>query len=169
MKESKSKKKESTDTAPVPLFEQMQDQMEQMFDRLVIKPLARVSAPHLGPMTAVLPMIDMVEKDQSIEISAEMPGVAEEDIEVSLNGGLLMIKGEKTNDRIEDETGYYLRERSYGGFQRQIPLGFTPDADGVEAKFDNGVLKVHITKPAEAVSSVRKIAINQVEGGASKA
>ena len=107
------------------------------------------------------PRIDVKETGDAIEITAELPGVDEKDVEVELNDGLLTIRGEK---KIEKEEGgkdksYYLMERSYGSFTRQIQLPYGADPEKVAAKFDKGVLKISCPKPAEAQAKSKKIAI----------
>ena len=73
--------------------------------------------------------------------------------------GFLVIKGEKSDERTEEDKHYHMTERSYGSFQRQIPLGFTPADDAIDGHFADGVLKVTIPKPADAKTANRKIAI----------
>ncbi len=141
---------------PQPFFEQLQHEMERLFDRFRGYP--PVAAQSLG--LALRPAIDMTETEDTVEITAEVPGVGSDDLDVSLSGDMLVIKGEKSEERKEDEKNYHLHERSYGSFRRQIPLGFTPAEDAVSGDFADGVLKVTITKPAEAKTPSRKIAIN---------
>ncbi|NNE54121.1 MAG: Hsp20/alpha crystallin family protein [Sulfitobacter sp.] len=109
----------------------------------------------------MFPAIDVLETEEAIEVSAEVPGVKEDDLEASISGSTLVLKGEKSSDHREDEDNYHLVERRFGSFRRQIPLGFTPEEESVEASFVDGVLKVKITKPAAAKSSVQKINISR--------
>lgn len=143
---------------PQPFFEQLQQEMERLFDRFRGYP--PVAAQNMGFATALRPAIDVSETEDTIEVTAEVPGVTSDDLDVSLNGDVLVIKGEKSQERKEDEKNYHLHERSFGSFRRHIPLGFTPDDDAVNGDFADGVLKVTITKPAEAKTPNRKIAIN---------
>jgi len=105
------------------------------------------------------PAVDVAEKDKEYEITAELPGMDEKNIEVKLSNGMLTIKGEKREEKEEKEKDYYLSERRYGSFERsfQVPEGV--DAEKIEAKFAKGVLKVVLPKTAEAQKSVKKIAI----------
>lgn len=107
------------------------------------------------------PAIDVVEKDDSITISAEVPGVSEDDIDVSITGKTLTLKGTKSAEHKEDEDGLHLVERRYGSFRRQIPLGFAPEDNAVDVKFADGILNLTIAKPAETQAAVRKIAIKK--------
>ncbi len=144
---------------PQHFFEQLQQEMEQLFDRFRGYPPVANALPRLGLGNSVLPAIDMAETEDAVEITADIPGVDADDLDVSLNGDMLVIKGEKSDERTEDKKNYHLTERSYGSFQRQIPLGFTPAEDAIDGHFADGVLKVTIPKPDEAKTPHRKIAI----------
>ncbi len=109
----------------------------------------------------MMPALDIVETDEAIEITAEIPGVKESDLDVSIANDVLTLKGEKSSDHEEKEDTDHLVERRYGNLRRSIPLGFTPHEDAVVAKFADGVLKLRIAKPAEAKASVRKIKIDK--------
>ncbi len=112
-------------------------------------------------MTA--PKIDVVEAKDAIEVTAELPGVDEKDIDLTLSNGVLTIRGEKKAER--DETGkdksWHVIERSYGSFSRTIALPYDPDSAKVEAKFDKGVLRVRLPKPAEIAKKEKKIEIRK--------
>ena len=96
-------------------------------------------------------------------MTAELPGVEEKDIELTLANGLLTIRGEKKTERDEKDTNknWHVIERSYGAFSRSIALPFEPASDRVEAKFDKGVLWVHLPKPPEVASKQQRIAIKK--------
>ncbi len=105
------------------------------------------------------PFVDVVEKEKECQISAELPGLDEKDVEVSIADDLLTIKGEKKEEREEKAKNYYASERRYGAFQRsfQIPSGV--DADKIGASFQKGVLMVTLPKTPEAQTKEKKIAI----------
>ena len=109
------------------------------------------------------PKIDMAETKDAIDVTAELPGVEEKDIELTLSEGVLTIRGEKKSERNEQDAkkNWYAVERSYGSFSRSIALPFEPTSDKVEAKFDKGVLRVHLPKPPEAASKQQKIEIKK--------
>src|SRR5688572_9108482 len=86
------------------------------------------------------PTVDIAEDDKAYKITAELPGMTEKDIEVTLAGGALMLKGEKKEEREEKEKDYYLSERRYGSFQRSFRLPEDADAEKIEASCKNGVL-----------------------------
>lgn len=118
-------------------------------------------APHQWPgMAMAIPPIDLVERNGVYELQAELPGLAEDQIEVKLSNGMLTIKGEKSSERMEDEDDYHLRERSFGSFQRSFRVPANVDADKIEARFDKGVLKVTLPKSAAAIQDERKIKVN---------
>jgi HSP20 family protein len=109
------------------------------------------------------PKIDVVESKDAIDLTAELPGVEEKDVDVTLADGMLTIRGEKNAERDEKdrEKNWHVVERSYGSFSRVISLPFDPDPAKVEAKFDKGVLHIHLPKPAEVAKKQQKIEIKK--------
>lgn len=105
------------------------------------------------------PAVDIVDTDKSYEITAELPGMDESNIDVKFSDGTLTIKGEKQDDKEEKKKGYYLSERRYGAFQRSFGVPDGVDADKIEANFKNGVLTVTLPKTPQAQKSEKKIAI----------
>ena len=107
------------------------------------------------------PAVDIVEKDKAYEITAELPGMDESNIDVKFSDGTLMIKGEKRDEKEEKKKDYYLSERRYGSFQRSFGVPDGVDADKIEANFKNGVLSVTLPKTEQAQRSEKKIAIKK--------
>ncbi len=106
------------------------------------------------------PNIDVKETPKKIKVTAELPGMDQKDISVSLEDDFLLITGERKEEKKEDDEEYFYREMSYGSFRRMIPLAAKVDADKVEAEFKKGVLKVTLPKLAGAESEKgRKIEI----------
>jgi HSP20 family protein len=105
------------------------------------------------------PAVDLIETDKGYEVTAELPGLDEKNIEVKFVDGILTIKGEKQEEKEEKKKDYYLHERSFGSFQRalQVPAGV--DSDKIEATFKKGVLTVTLPKSAEAQKAEKKIAV----------
>ncbi len=105
------------------------------------------------------PAVDVVEKDRAYEISAELPGMDEKNIEVKVANGTLCIKGEKREEKEEKQHNYFLSERRFGSFERrfQIPDGI--DGDKIEATFAKGVLTVTLPKSAAAQAAEKKISV----------
>ena len=109
------------------------------------------------------PKIDIAESKDAIDLTAELPGVDEKDLDVTLADGVLTVRGEKKTARDEQDKdkNWHVVERSYGSFSRAIPLPFDPDQAKVEAKFDKGVLHIHLPKPAEVAKKQQKIEIKK--------
>lgn len=105
------------------------------------------------------PAVDIVEKEKAYEITAELPGMDESNIDVKFSDGTLTIKGEKRDEKAEKKKDYYLSERRYGSFQRSFGVPVGVDADKIEANFKNGVLTVTLPKTQQAQMSEKKIAI----------
>ena len=108
---------------------------------------------------AALPAVDVIETDKAYEITAELPGIDEKNVDVKFANGVLTIKGEKQEEREEKKKGYHMRERSLGSFERtfQVPEGI--DADKIKANFKKDRVVVTLPKTAEARKARRKIAI----------
>ena len=104
---------------------------------------------------------DVVETDNAIEISIELPGMEMKDIEVTVSDDMLTVKGEKRIERQEEKKGYYLSERSYGAIYRTIPLPPGVDGEKAQASFKNGVLTIKLPQTPEAQAKVRKIAVKE--------
>ncbi len=105
------------------------------------------------------PKLDVAELKDKFEIKAELPGMDEKDIELSLDDGLLTISGEKKAETEEKDKGYYLKECSYGTFSRSIRLPDNIADDKIEAKFKKGVLTIDLPKKEVIPPKSRKIAI----------
>jgi HSP20 family protein len=105
------------------------------------------------------PRVDVSESEEQIQVTAELPGVEEKDVEVVLADNVLTIKGEKTSEREDKKKDYHMVERTYGSFQRVIPVRYDIDPDKVVASFAKGVLTVTLAKPPEAIEKVKKIEI----------
>ena len=95
------------------------------------------------------PQLDVRETDQGLEISAELPGMSEQDVELRLEGDLLTLAGEKKEERSQDQGGIHLTERSFGRFQRAFRLPYRPNPDQVQAQFDKGVLRITLPRPQQ--------------------
>jgi HSP20 family protein len=104
--------------------------------------------------------VDVSETDDEVQVAADLPGLTENDIEVTVDNNQLTIRGEKKDEREESRRNYRLIERSYGRFERSIPLPSGVDRDKVKAKLRNGVLQVTLPKLPEAKSQSRAIEIS---------
>ena len=145
-----------------------QTEMDRLFDRFSrgfgfpsvrrlfdVEPLWRDDA--VTGMTP--PAVDVSEDDKAFKITAELPGMSEKDVDVTVTGDLILLKGEKRQEREEKDKNRYLAERSYGSFQRSFYLLEGVARDKVTAEFTNGVLTVILPKTVEAQAQQKKIEI----------
>jgi HSP20 family protein len=110
-------------------------------------------------LTVPNPAIDVTEDADAYRLTAELPGMAESEIEVALTDDTLTIKGEKKQETEKKEKNYYLSERSYGAFQRSFALPDSVDRDKIGAEFAKGVLTVTMPKLPEAKTEPKKIEV----------
>jgi HSP20 family protein len=137
-------------------FGALMREVERVFDDFA----RRSPFPFSGAQSGVLnPTIDVAETPEAVEITVELPGVQEKDIDVTLSNGVLTIRGEKKVERQEKNKDWHVTERSSGSFVRSVPISFEPDQGAVEAHFDNAVLKIRLPKPRDAVKRATKIPI----------
>jgi len=137
-------------------FMGLQREMNKLFDDFFnswgeLRPLE-------GRLGDFSPRIDLAENEKSVTISAELPGMNEKDIDVSLVRDALIIKGEKKQEKEERKDQYFYSERSYGSFSRTIPLPPEVDSDKIQAEFRKGILTITLPKTA-AATDARKIAV----------
>jgi HSP20 family protein len=136
-------------------FDSLRREMERVFDefdggfRLPFRSAFDMRLPWAQTKFEVSPAIDVAEKDHEYEITAELPGMDEKNIEVKVCDGTLTIKGEKTEEKKEEKKDYHLSERHYGSFYRSFTLPEGINADKIAATFDKGLLKVTFPKPAK--------------------
>ncbi|MGE7157098.1 Hsp20/alpha crystallin family protein [Methylorubrum rhodesianum] len=104
------------------------------------------------------PSVEVVETEQGLRVSAELPGLDEKDVELFIEEGILRLRGEKRSETSDKERGY--TERSYGRFERSLALPFAVEEDKAEASFKNGVLSVTLPRSAKTPERGRRIAIN---------
>jgi HSP20 family protein len=123
----------------------MRKEMERLFDRF-LEP-AWSEMPTVGDWA---PTVDVSEDKDAVTVKAELPGVEQKDIAVSLQDGVLTIKGEKRAEKEEKDKRYHRVERSYGAFYRSIQLPSTVDAGKVAATFKDGVVTITAPKAPEA-------------------
>lgn len=116
---------------------------------------------NLGRRFAAAPGFEVSETDDEIRVKAELPGMDEKDIEISLDENILTIRGERKEERDEKKRRYHLSEMSYGCFQRSIPLRAAVDRDKATAKFKRGVLTLTLPKTDQARVERKRIAIDE--------
>jgi HSP20 family protein len=112
-----------------------------------------------GDLWSRAPAVDIIDKENAYELSAELPGTDESNIDVKFANGTLTIKGEKRDEREEKKKNFYLAERRYGSFQRSFNVPEGVDAERIEASFKNGVLTVTLPKTPQARRNEKKILV----------
>ncbi len=105
------------------------------------------------------PAVDVVEKDNAYEITADLPGMDEKNVDVHVANGQLTIKGERKEEKEEKKKDFYLSERRFGSFQRTFGLPEGVDGDKIEASFKKGVLTITLPKRPEAQKPAKKIEV----------
>ncbi|MBP1777645.1 MAG: Heat shock protein Hsp20 [candidate division NC10 bacterium] len=127
------------------------------FRRLFDEPLA--GFPQDGLLTAGewKPLMDVVETKDGITLKVEVPGMKQEDINISLEDNTLTVKGERKHESEVNDEGYTRFERSYGTFQRSVALPPTVDAERVKATYKDGVLEIQLPKKEEARPKAIKV------------
>lgn len=123
-------------------FWSMQSELEDMLRTFERLPSLR------GAVSA--PKVNIAESKEAFDISVEVPGVDEKDIRLSVDENQLILSGEKRQEAQRDEKDWHVEECSYGSFYRSIPLPFRPEEKDIAAALDRGVLRIRVTKPAEA-------------------
>jgi len=136
-------------------FTALQQEIDRLFDGFS---RGFTSFPNLPTTRELMPSMDVSETDKEIEITTELPGLEEKDIQLNVADDVLTVRGEKKNEREESKKDYHLVERSYGSFVRSVQLPNGVNAEGIKAVMSKGVLKVTVPKPAPAQS--KKIDIN---------
>jgi HSP20 family protein len=144
-------------------FSALRAEMDNLFDSFIggLPTFSGMFGAGGGRSFALTPHVDVRETDKEIVVEAELPGIDDKDISLSLQDGVLTIRGEKKHEHDEENENYRMTERRYGSFQRSLRLPDTVDDDKVEANFDKGVLKVTLSKRPEAIGKQRTIPIKK--------
>lgn len=160
-------KKTPAPTQTPDVWRNFRTEMDRLFDRFAggfgLPSLSRMFDGGNGAFETSFsvpsPAVDITEDAAGYRLSAELPGMAEQDIEVSVTDDTLTIKGEKKQETEKQDKNYYLSERSYGSFQRSFVLPDSVDADKINAEFAKGVLTVTLPKKPEAKVEPKKIEV----------
>ena len=148
------------------VFDTFRREMDRMFDRLTDNfafpsltdfPTTEHFWPRVANVTA--PVVDMTGDEKSYHVTAELPGVEDKDVEVTVGDDYLFIKAEKQQAHEDKTKDHFVSERSYGVFQRTFALPADIDRNAIDAKFAKGVLTVTLPKSAEAQASAKKIEV----------
>jgi HSP20 family protein len=134
---------------PVAELNTLQNEMNRLFNTLV-DPSTRTSrSASGGPSPRWLPPMDLLETGEHYVLRADLPGLADDEVNVQFEDNVLTISGERTAEHDAQPEGYYRLERAFGTFSRSLTLPDGVDPEAVHANFDRGVLEVKIPKPAQ--------------------
>ena len=155
-KELSTRREEESEMLP------LRDEMDRLLDRFWSDPFGMRPFDGWREMAGRFsPRIDVSETDDAIHVSAELPGMDQDDIEVSVTKEMLTLTGEKRTEREHKEKEARTMERSYGSFRRTIPLPEEVETDKVEATFEKGVLKIELPKSPEARRRTKRIPVKK--------
>lgn len=163
-----------TDKSPAPAptqmwrpFDSLRSDLNRLFDDFNRDfwrtPFARPAAFDMLPFAraplATAPAVDVIEKPEAFEVTAELPGLDEKNIEVKVANGTLTVKGEKEEKKEEKRQDYHVRERYFGAFERSFAIPDGVDTDKIAATFTKGVLTVRLPKKPDAIQPEKKIEV----------
>ena len=145
----------------------LRNAMDRLFEESFVKPSNFWTEFGNGELSLDL---DVYQTDKDVVVKAAIPGVKPEEVDISITGDVLTIKGEHKEEKETKEKDYYLKERSYGSFRRSIQLPVSVKTEKAEAVFENGILTLNIPKaevakpkqikvkstPAPAIESTKK-------------
>jgi excinuclease ABC subunit A len=138
---------------------EMDRMMERFFGDAATTAAARTGFPSLTTVGAVRPAIDITENDKAITLTAELPGMSEEEVDLTVSDGVLTLKGEKNVSHESKQDHSVVIERNYGSFYRSFPVPDQVDQDEIAAKFDKGVLTVTMPKKPGSAKTERRIKV----------
>ncbi|MDB5077359.1 MAG: Heat shock protein Hsp20 [Chloroflexi bacterium] len=146
---------------PSEIFDDMQQQMMRLWNQFtpVGWPPSRAlrQAQQVGALWT--PTVDVYDEGNELVVKAELPGVKKEDIDIALEEGNLVIRGQRSSEREVRTEQYYRSERSFGSFYRRIPVPEGVQPDQIKANFNDGVLEVRLPKPQESEAKRLKIEV----------
>ncbi|HEX5957067.1 MAG TPA: Hsp20/alpha crystallin family protein [Hyphomicrobiaceae bacterium] len=134
-------------------------EVDRMFDDFFNGMRPRTPWPLGNGWQGLTPVIDVTETEKEVVITAELPGVNEKEVEVTIADDLLTIKGEKKTELEQENGDATYMERRFGSFSRSVRLPFEVKDEKVDAKYDKGVLTIRVPKPAEIQKAVRRIEV----------
>jgi HSP20 family protein len=146
--------------------EEVRDRVSRAFDRMMPHPFERALAkareqwPKEMMAEMAMPKVDIEETDDEINVTAEMPGRADKDFKVELEGRRLILRGEKKASREQKKRNFYLAENHYGSFYRAVQLPCEVDAGKVTASYKRGLLKVRMPKTEQAKARTIRVKVD---------
>ena len=140
-------------------FSRLRGEVDRIFDEFPPRfPATNRGIRYLASLP--MPALEMTESDDAYHLSVELPGVAQDDVDISVEGDMLIVKGEKKEEREEKERDYTISERSYGAFERRVSLPKDGIVDEIEASSENGVIRIVIPRSEGVSEGARKIEIS---------
>jgi HSP20 family protein len=141
-------------------FQAFRTEMDRLFDSFLTGMPVLTGLRQTAPaLEGLMPMIDVKETDADVVVQADLPGLDEKDVTLTVQDGILTFRGEKRSERKDERENYHMMERSYGSFHRAIRLPDSVDADKAQARFVKGVLTVTLPKRPELAKAQKKIEI----------
>ena len=161
---------------PFQLMQRMAEDMDRLFEQFGFGRMGLGTSPAFGSLlgpdsfrgssrqgrteqTLWSPQIEVRQRGDNVVIRADLPGVNRDDMHVEVENDVLTIRGERREEREEEEEGFYRSERSYGTFHRMLPLPEGVNADEVEATFKDGVLEVKLPAPRQQEQRAKRIEV----------
>jgi HSP20 family protein len=144
---------------PITLFDTLQREVDRLFEDF-----SRGANPTNAAMPTLMPSMNAAETDKEIELSVELPGLEEGDVDISLIDNVLTIRGEKKAETEERDRNYLVVERAYGSFYRAFELPQGVDPSQIRATMSNGILKIRIPKPERAETRRIQVQPGEAEG-----
>jgi HSP20 family protein len=135
----------------------LRDAMSQLFEESLVRRSPFGAWPFGRREDEAMPAVDMYETEGEVMVEASLPGLKPEEVDITITGNSLEIRGETKQETEEKRGDYYYKERSYGSFQRSLTLPVEIKADETEATFENGVLKLKMPKAEQAKAKQIKI------------
>lgn len=143
------------------LFLDFQRDINQLFDRFFGGIFPAAFEDFDLPLTGFSPRVDVAETDEEVQVAVELPGMNEKEIEVTLDGEALRIRGEKKSENERKDGQVFRSERYYGAFDRVVPIPCEVEREKVDAEFKNGVLTITLPKTEASRSRRKKIEIRK--------
>ena len=134
-------------------FVELQDEVNRLFD---------LSSARSGAVEALwAPSLDVFEEKESLVVKADLPGMKEDEVDISIQGDMLVLRGERKHESEAKEKGFYRCERVYGTFQRAVALPYPVDQSKAKATYENGVLEIRLPKAEEAKQKKIRIEVQK--------
>ena len=143
---------------PFDLFQAFQQEVERFWPHFPF-PFGATPAPTTAKGASYMPRMDVYEKDNKLVYKAELPGLKKDDVQVELDNGYLVIRGESKAEQEVNEEAFYRLERNYGSFYRAVAVPFDITPEQITATLTDGVLQVEIPKPAETTPQPKTIPV----------